>query len=222
RGRQARVFAQRGGNQTTVDENGISTDAYVHALYGLAVQRKPRSVLMIGCGGGTLATMLHGSGVKVTTVDIDPAAIELAYTVFGMPRGVRSHAGDGLAFMQATRRKFDVVVIDAFVGEKIPRQFKGPNLAEAAGRCLARDGLVLFNVCLAGRRDRTADAIGEMFVQCGWPAKLLDEPGTDRNAIVIAGRVRGLRKPRLHLVPQTGVAALRRRLNAAGFREVRK
>jgi hypothetical protein len=49
------TYEQKGGNQSTADRNGVSLDAHIHALYGLTLQRPEKSVLMIGCGGGTLA-----------------------------------------------------------------------------------------------------------------------------------------------------------------------
>ena len=41
-------------NESEVRPNGVSLDAHIHALYGLALQRRGKNVLMIGCGGGTL------------------------------------------------------------------------------------------------------------------------------------------------------------------------
>jgi 2-polyprenyl-3-methyl-5-hydroxy-6-metoxy-1,4-benzoquinol methylase len=46
--------------------------AYVHALFGLLVQIPVHETLMIGCGGGTLGTMLAKMGRSVTVVDINP------------------------------------------------------------------------------------------------------------------------------------------------------
>ena len=52
------TYEQKGGYQSTADCNGVSLHAHIHALYGLTLQRPGKSVLMIGCGGGTLGTML--------------------------------------------------------------------------------------------------------------------------------------------------------------------
>jgi hypothetical protein len=56
------TYAQKGGNQSTADCNGVSLDAHIHALYGLTLQRPGKKVLMIGCGGGTLGSMLARAG----------------------------------------------------------------------------------------------------------------------------------------------------------------
>src|SRR4051812_19497547 len=111
----ALTYRQRGGNQTTVDANGLSLDTYIHVLYGLLIQTPARRILMIGCGGGTLATMLARAGRRVTIVDIDPVAFKLARKHFGLPRSVDCRIADGLAFLQRTRARFDAIVLDAFI-----------------------------------------------------------------------------------------------------------
>src|SRR6185295_14171285 len=123
------TYEQKGGNQSTVDANGVSLDAYIHALYGLALQRPGARILMIGCGGGTLATMLARAGKRVTAVDIDKVSFRLAKRYFGLPPEVECHVGDGLAFLRKTRRRFDTLIVDAFIGEYMPTHMKGQVLA---------------------------------------------------------------------------------------------
>src|SRR5258707_14964920 len=66
------TYEQKGGNQSTADCNGVSLDAHIHALYGLTLQRPGKSVLMIGCGGGTLGTMLARAGKRGYFDEIQP------------------------------------------------------------------------------------------------------------------------------------------------------
>jgi 2-polyprenyl-3-methyl-5-hydroxy-6-metoxy-1,4-benzoquinol methylase len=211
-------YEQRGGNQSAVDAAGVSLDTYIHALFGLAVQSRAAKVLMIGCAGGTLATMLHRAGMTVSVVDIDPAAFVLAKKYFQLPKAVRCHTNDGLAFMQTTRAKFDVVIVDAFIGETIPPQFTGDDFCRAAKRCLRRRGVVMVNVCLDGRADRTADALALKLKKHSFAVRLLDEPGPQRNAVVLAGHVRALLRPKLLMTPQLRAAAIKRALAAMRFR----
>ncbi len=135
------TYEQRGGWQSTADVNGISLHAHIHALYGLVLQHAGKSILMIGCGGGTLGTMLSRAGKRVSIVEIDPVSIRLAKRYFGLPRNIACHVGDGLAFMQKKRRQYDVLIVDAFTGENIPDHMKDAAFFEAAGRCLRRNGL---------------------------------------------------------------------------------
>src|SRR5437764_14960867 len=104
------TYEQKGGWQSRADVNGISLDAHIHALYGLVLQHAGKSILMIGCGGGTLGTMLSRAGKRVSIVEIDPVSIKLAKRYFGLPRNVTCHNGDGLAFMQKQLRCFHVLL----------------------------------------------------------------------------------------------------------------
>jgi hypothetical protein len=137
---------------------------------------------------------------------------------------VECHVGDGLAFMQRTRRRFDVLIIDAFRGENIPEHMKGASFFEAAIRCLRRGGVAMVNVCLARRSDPTADRIAAGFAKKGWSVRILDSPGSERNAIVLAGMVKGLRRPKLLISPQAGKTEVRttgKELMAMRFRRRR-
>ena len=213
------TYEQKGGNQSTVDANGVSLDAYIHALYGFALQRPGKRILMIGCGGGTLATMLARAGKKVTAVDIDKTSFRLAKRYFGLPREVECHVGDGLAFLRKTRRTFDTLIIDAFIGEYMPTHMKGGGLGDAARRCLGNDGMILVNICLHKTIDPTADRMAEGFASARWPVRLLDSPGAERNAIVLAGHVKGLRRPALTSPPAARTAWTRRNLKVMKFRK---
>lgn len=217
----ALVYMQRGGNQSATDEHGVSLDTYIHALFSLTLQISAPKILMIGCAGGTLATMLHRAGRRVTAVDIDAAAFSIAKKHFGLPRGVRCVVKDGLDFLRVTKTRFDAVIIDAFIGETIPKQFSGDEFCIAVRRVLKTRGTLLFNVCLDGYRDRTADDIGLRLRHHGWTVRLLDESGPQRNAIVMAGDVRALRHPRLIVAPALRTAKIKRALAAMRFRRLK-
>jgi hypothetical protein len=74
-------------HQSEADHGGVSLAAYIHAIHSFLRQSGSRNVLMIGCGGGTLATMLRSDGVKVAIVEVYlPDAEPLGLTLD--PRGV--------------------------------------------------------------------------------------------------------------------------------------
>lgn len=215
-------YVQKGGNQSEADRDGISLSAYIHALYSLTTQAAGKDVVMIGCGGGTLGTMLARAGKRMTIVDIDPASFKIARRHFKLPRHVECHVADGLGFLQTTRRRFDVLIVDAFLGEAVPAQFTGDVFCHAARRCLRQDGVLLFNVCLDGRRDRTADALAARLARHRWPVRLIDQRGeTERNAIVLAGDVRAIRPPRFLITPRVEADRVAREIRSFRFRRRR-
>ncbi len=219
------TYVLKGGHQSAVDKNGVSVDTYIHALYGLVVQRPAKRVLMIGCGGGLLGKMLSDAGLDVTIVDIDARSFTLARKHFGLPEKIICKTGDGLAFMEKTRRRFDVLIIDAFIGENIPPQFTGPFFARAARRCLAAGGRMYINVCLSTKADLRADKLATRLMENGWlqnggAVRLLDQRGPARNCLVLAGKVKGQRRPPLHHLPATDRARLKREFYGMRFRPV--
>src|SRR2546423_4523654 len=76
------TYEQRGGWQSTADVNGISLHAHIHALYGLVLQHAGKSILMIGCGGGTLGTMLAPAPKRGFLVCIHPGSLTLPHSHF--------------------------------------------------------------------------------------------------------------------------------------------
>src|SRR5436305_14341889 len=104
------TYEQGGGWQSTADVNGISLHAHIHALYGLVLQHTGKSILMIGCGGGTLGTMLARAGKRVSIVDIDAVSPTLAKRYVVCARHVSRQLGDGLAVMQKTKRPCDLLI----------------------------------------------------------------------------------------------------------------
>src|SRR5260370_31557398 len=82
------TYEQKGGWQSRADVNGISLDAHIHALYGLVLQHAGKSILMIGCGGGTLGTILARAATRGSIVEIDPVSIPPPDPAFVLPRDI--------------------------------------------------------------------------------------------------------------------------------------
>ena len=99
-------YWQREYQQSASDADGISLADYIHAFYFFLMQANIRDVLMIGCGGGNLATMLWKSGVDVTVVDIEPRAFAIAHKYFAMPAEIPTHVADGIQWLKGHRRRY--------------------------------------------------------------------------------------------------------------------
>ena len=108
-------YWQKDYHQSASDGRGVSTADYIHAMYFFLRQAKCRDVLMIGCGGGTLATMLHSKGVKVTIVDIHKLSFDIARDYFHLPADIPCHVADelpaGLMIWQSAMRDDTVLNI---------------------------------------------------------------------------------------------------------------
>lgn len=215
-------YWQKGDNHSVADGHGISLADYIHAMYGFIRQAKSRHVLMIGCGGGTLATMLRRARVRVTIVDIDALSFEIAQRYFHLPARVECHVGDGAAFLRRNPARYDAIVLDAYDGQRIPRQFLRKGFFDLAAARLRRGGIFLVNLMAADDDDRTPDRIVRLMGRTFKHTRLLDADGwIDRNAIGLAGAVRKLKPPRLLMRPGQGARTIARHLKGLYFRELR-
>ena len=208
-----------GGHQSEADEDGVSLASYIHTIYGLVRQAKSRRVLMIGCGGGTLATMLDRAGVEVVMVDIDPASFEIARDYFHLPDHIECHVADGAAFLKRERRRFDAIVLDAFSGAQVPQHLlESRFFALLRSRLTARNGVCVINLIVADTDDPLPHEIGSRLKAVWRNVRLLDRPDwTERNAILMAGCVRTLKRPHLLARPKRRAKQLAVALKALRF-----
>jgi spermidine synthase len=216
-------YWQKEYHQSAADGRGVSTADYIHAMYFFLRQAKAKDVLMIGCGGGTLATMLHRSGVKVTVVDLHKLSFDIARDYFHMPREIPCHVADGIAYLKKHRARHDALVLDAFGEGGMPAKFMRPEFFKLAkSRLKPRNALFLMNVIVADDDDPTPDNLVRTLRRL-WPrVRLLDTDGwVDRNAVIAAGAVTKLTKPRILMAPKPGAAKMRRQLAILNWRATR-
>jgi spermidine synthase len=216
-------YWEGGDNQSVADRNGVSLAEYIHAMFGLLRQAKARDVLMIGCGGGTLATMLHRAGVKVTIVDISAASFDIARRYFHLPDEVERHVVDGRSYLRRSRALYDAIVLDAYSGSTMPRQFLTKSFFDLAkNQMKPRSAIFLANLLVADDDDRSPDRIVRRMRQTWRQARLLDADGWDnRNAIAVAGAVGKLTRPKLLMPPARGSAKIARGMKEFSFRRLR-
>jgi spermidine synthase len=216
------AYCHGGHYQSEADPNGISLAAYIHALHGLVAQTASREVLMIGCGGGTLGTMLAATGQKVTIVDVDAESVALAQQYFALPPAIDCHIGDGQAFLECNENVFDAIIIDAFAGDKIPPHLRSAPFFRLARRRLAPSGSLFLNVFVAHDLDVDADRIAGSMEEAGFPVRLLDTPGRlERNVIVMGGAVMALQCPSPLIVPTIDADQIVAELQEMRFRAAR-
>jgi cyclopropane fatty-acyl-phospholipid synthase-like methyltransferase len=223
--RNGRVsYWQNEYNQSASDRHGTSTADYIHAMHYFLMQARAKTVLMIGCGGGTLATMLHRNGVNVTVVDLHKLSFDIAHRHFAMPKAIPTHVADGIAWLKQNRRRFDAIILDAFGAAGMPPVFmQSAFFRLAKSRLVRRGGLFLMNVIVADDDDATPDDLVRTLRGTFRGVRLLDTDGwTDRNAVIAAGAVARLKKPQVLMPPRPGGRKLARQLDILDWRPIRR
>lgn len=82
----------------------------------------PKSVLILGVGGGDMVKFFQRFFPKcrIDAVEISPLVIEVAHNYFLMPTdgSIHMHETDAHDFLKTTRRHYDMIFADMFIGEK--------------------------------------------------------------------------------------------------------
>jgi spermidine synthase len=190
-----RRYYEGGAFQSHALPNGESCFAYVHIMCELL--RRKRRILLLGCGAGSLATMLSRRGAQVTLVDHNPTSFELAKEYFGLPTDVRCFQADYLDFLAFKAHEYDAIGID--VGNDtfdFREEFDGMT-CRMIDRALAADGVAVINMMASHDVDPTADLIATLMTSPARSTWILDQMGlVERNAVIVASK--GV-KPRLDL-----------------------
>jgi len=140
------------------------------AFAALNLQRRHiDDALVLGGGAGSVVQLLrrtYAPGCSITAVEIDPVVSELAREHFELDRTPELEivCADALEYVRTARRRFDLVVVDLFVDDRVPPQFRTRAFVHQARELLRPDGMLAFNVIddtdLARRE---ADEVGAVF-----------------------------------------------------------
>ena len=204
--------------QSRADKNGVSLLDYIHAIFGLLRQKRAQTALMVGCAGGSLATMLSRVGCDVVAIDVNPQAFVLARRYFGLPAQVECHVADGFDYLLATRHKFDAIVVDAFHGGRIASELLSQAFFAQAAKRLRAGGAIFTNVHVASDSDSMPKRMAYCMSAASPDVRILDRHGTKyRNATMAAGAVRGLKGPALLMPPAIEATKLAKTLATMQF-----
>lgn len=140
----ARLYCINGSVQTLMLPDGVSAFGYVHAAKLLAASA--HDVLMIGGGGGSLATMLARRGARVTVLDVDPAAEAIARDYFALHEGVHWLTTDPIAFIDNYSGAFDAVIVDACDCEGLVSPFNKPQIIASILTKACPKGSLIVNI----------------------------------------------------------------------------
>ncbi len=115
-------------------------------LYPTEVKR----ILMIGLGGGSISTYYGRAmpDVHIDTVELDQRVIDVAKQYFALretPR-VRYIAADGRVFLNRSRDRYDLILLDAYRGGYVPFHLLTREFYTLVKSRLTPGGAVAFNV----------------------------------------------------------------------------
>lgn len=118
-------------------------------LAALAFCPQAQSCLVLGLGGGSIPRMFLNAStqIEVEAAEIDPAVVELAVRYFdirSLPR-FKIHLEDAAGFLKRCISRYDVIVLDTYLGDQFPDQCATNEFIQDARRCLLDDGVLAVN-----------------------------------------------------------------------------
>lgn len=145
-------------------ETDIEYVGYMHLT--LAVAPHAARALMIGLGGGSIIKRMWRDypWLSIDTVELDPEVVDVARTFFALPEDnerLRVIVGDGRTHIERTAETYDIVMIDAFDDDCIPRPLTTEEFLRAVRGRLSPEGVVAYNVigALSGPTSRPLRAL---------------------------------------------------------------
>lgn len=129
--------------------DSIYTGSYWDFFLPLPSLYKDPKVLIIGLGGGTIPYQMQQfyRQIKITAVEIDKRAIELAEKFLPKIKFQIVNA-DGIKFVEQNTG-FDVIVLDAYIKDYIPRGFLDEKFISDAYKALTEKGILAINFALS-------------------------------------------------------------------------
>lgn len=112
--------------------------------------REIKNVLILGFGGGSIASLLIDTFHKnctITGVEADEVVIELAKKHFNIERfkNLTIDKTDAYNFVSGCTQKFDLIAVDIFVEDETPEKFSDNQFLLAVSNLLTPCGIICYN-----------------------------------------------------------------------------
>lgn len=130
----------------------VLTLSYTQAMTtSLLFQPRPRSVLTIGLGGGSLAKFFHHHfpACQVLAVESRAAVVDIARDFFELPQDerMRVYTGSALQYLeQSANELFDLIFVDIFTATGMDAELEETGFFERCRERLAEGGVLVANL----------------------------------------------------------------------------
>ena len=139
--------------QTAIDVTNLNLPYLRYARYTLpclAFFQNPKSILVLGLGGGSIPMMLHHlcKSARIDVVEIDPEIQLIATKYFKFCTDSTMHLtiDDASHYIQESKKKFDIIVMDVFIGDIQPETSMTAEFFQLAKARISKGGVFVSNM----------------------------------------------------------------------------
>lgn len=129
-----------------------------------------KSLLVLGMGTGTFAQQAqkYFPDTDISGVEIDQKITDLAHKYFDLPKSIPVTTYDGRAYLNADRKKYDVIMVDAYQDITIPFQMSSREFFQLVREHLKPNGVMVVNMNMiskgkGGITEALSDTISTQF-----------------------------------------------------------
>lgn len=140
-----------GKNIITAAKVGVSGDGMTRIWRAALKKIRPwltanRQTLILGLGAGSAAKLVrkYWPQTNIIGVEIDPAIIALGKKYFSLDQA-RTEIVIADAFTYQPDRRFDLILVDLFVGNQVPKKFQSRPFLKRLFQSVTDNGAVIFN-----------------------------------------------------------------------------
>ncbi|HHM20431.1 MAG TPA: hypothetical protein ENJ20_00280 [Bacteroidetes bacterium] len=121
-------------------------------------QWQPREVLVLGFGLGSVPVLLEktfGKKCRYTGVEADELIVGWAsgYVLPDLTSPIQLYLADASVFVELNHEKYDLIVMDIFVDNKIPPSFETTGFLKKLNDQLNANGMIMYNRLAFSRKD---------------------------------------------------------------------
>jgi len=132
------------------DTNKLLLDYAQYMIASAPLVDKPKRILVVGLGGACIQRYLHNllSNTIIETAELDPVVLDVAKKYFNLTEDDRQkvHIGDGRAYIEQSKDKYDIIMLDAFSATSIPYMLATQEFLKSVKGHLAAGGIVCANL----------------------------------------------------------------------------
>lgn len=165
-GKIVTLWSPDGVRQTAIDERRPGVPSLEYAFntgLALAFCKHPERALVLGLGGGAIPMMFRRlvPSMQVDVVEIDRDICDVATQYFGFSPddALKLFVDDAADFVGHVESRYDIIVLDAYVGSEIPSALTSDGTFLKACNALADGGVFVANLW-SSKRDHLNRVLG--------------------------------------------------------------